>query len=121
MWLLAMVLIMLGSSEVIAGLEDHVLPPMARWGWWTLTLWMCGVASIYAPWGRFHWNVMGLLSVSLFYCGYAFLWPTYVQMIPASPDTLPWAEVFVVANVILPLVMVTIGPLRPVARMVGGG
>ena len=117
MWLLVAVLVLLGSSEVIAGLDDHVLPPVARWGWWTLTLLGCGLASIHAPFGRFHQKAMGLVSVTMFYTSYPLLWDTYVGMIPAEPADFPWTTVFLTVNVILPLILVTIGPLLPVIRV----
>ena len=116
MWLPVMVLVMMGSTGVIAGLDDHVLPPLARWGWWTLTLWACGVASIYAPYNAFHWRALGLISVSLFYVSYPLLWDTYILMMPVA-DNFAWPEVFVLANIILPLVMVTIGPTKAAVKI----
>ena len=40
-------------------------------------------------------------------------------MIPDTPAGFPWPDVFVVANVVLPIILVTIGPVRPVVRMGG--
>ena len=119
MWLLASVLILLGSSTVIAGLDDHVLPPMARWCWWTANLLTCGLAAIYANYATFWWKAVGLVSVTLFYLSYPLLWDTYLSMIPDTPAGFPWPDVFVVANVVLPIILVTIGLVRPVVRMGG--
>ena len=117
MWLLIAVLAMLGSAEVIGGLDDHILPPMARWSWWTATLLACGVASIYDGYGRFHQKALGLVSVTLFYTSYPLFWAHYLRMLPAAPEDFPWAPVFVAANVLLPIILVTLGPLLPAVRM----
>ena len=116
MWLFVMVVIMLGSVEVIDGFSDHVLPPVARWGWWTLTLAACGLASIAGSYAKFWQKVLGLVSISLFYISYPLLWSDYVEMIPRASEAALWGNVFIVANVIIPLLMVTMGPLLPVVR-----
>ena len=119
MWFAVAVLVLLGSSQVIAEFPDHVLPPIARWGWWTATLWGCGLASIYSGYARFHWKAIGLLSVMLFYASYPLLWDTYSGTMLATHAVIPWATGLVAANVVLPIIMVTIGPLLPVVRGAG--
>ena len=116
MWFLLAVLFLLGSTEVIGEFPDHVLPPMARWGWWTSLLLSCGMASIYTSYDRFHWKALGLVCCTMFYTSYPLLWDEYLAMMPTEPATFPWSTVFVVFNVVLPVVLVTIGPLIPVVR-----
>lgn len=117
MLFLLAVLFLLGSAGVIAGLPDHVLPPLARWGWWSMHLYSCALASIYADYGRFHQRALALVAVTLFYVSYPLLWDQYLELMPATPATFPWAEVFVIANVVIPVVLVTLGPLMPAVRL----
>ena len=44
---------MTDEAALIAGVEDHFMPPAFRWGWLTLILLLCGVASISAGYSRF--------------------------------------------------------------------
>ena len=113
------VLIMMGTAERIGGFPDHVLPPLARWGWWTASLWVCGLAANYASYRGFADKAAGLLAATLFYASYPLLWGDYVKLIPPGPEHLAswWPTIFVIINVVLPLAAVTIGPIRPVVRM----
>ena len=115
MWFLAAVIVLMWGTEMLSGVPDYAMPPLARWGIWTLCLLMCGVASIYADYGRFHDKALGWLSLTLFYATFPMLWSTYLTLIPSS-DTFAWGLVFAGANVILPLILVSIGPLLPVVR-----
>ena len=113
MWLLTAVLVLLGSTEVIAGLGDNALPPMARWSWFTASQLSCGLAAIYSPYVRFHWRALGLASITLFYISYPMMWDKYVSIMPTEPVGFPWPDIFVAVNVILPLLLVTMGPVLP--------
>ena len=114
MWLLAAVLVLLGSTEIIAGLGDNALPPVARWAWFTTSQLSCGLAAIYSPYARFHWRAIGLASITLFYISYPLMWDKYIIIMPTEPATFPWPDIFVAMNVILPLILITIGPILPV-------
>ena len=116
MWFLASVLILMGGSELVSELPDHVLPPLARWGWWTLMLLACGLASVYSPRGRFWQRAMALMAIILFYLSYPLLWDTYTRLMPVEPADFPWQPVFLALNVLLPIIMVSMGPLLKTMR-----
>ena len=118
MLLFSAVLVLFGTTEVLGGWDGDVLPPVVRWTWWTAALLACGVASIYERYGRFHQKALGLLAVTMFYLSYPLLWTSYVEIIPpAGPGPDLWPTLFLVANVLLPVIMVTVGPLLPVVRI----
>ena len=122
MWFLLAVLFLWSSGQVIGGIPDHVLPPVARWAWWTLHLYACGLASVYGTYGRFHERAMGLIAGTLFiaYLGQNWTWADYHQLIPEKPEDF-WVPVFVAVNIVLPLTLVVAGILRPVVRVRGPG
>lgn len=81
-----------------------------------MVLLACGVASVYERFGRFHRKALGLVSVTLFYLKYPLFWGTYTGMVPSMGDggaTLG-AVMFLVVNVLVPVILVTVGPLLPV-------
>ena len=119
MLLFAAVLVLFGTTEVIGGWDAGVLPPVVRWTWWTAALLACGVASIYERYGRFHQKALGLVAITMFYLSYPLMWRSYVEMIPPAGPGGPelWPTLFLVANVLLAVIMVTVGPLLPVVRV----
>ena len=116
MYLLIAVLAMLAAPQVIGGFSEHILPPMARWGWWTVHVYSVGVAAIYHPYGEAHWKAVGVVSITLFFLSYPLFWTQYLEMMPASPEGLHWATVFAVVNVLLPVGLAAAGPMIPVIR-----
>ena len=115
MYLLAAVLVTYGSAAAI-GEWGGSLPGLVRWSWLTFVLLACGWASIHEGYERFWERALGLASVSLFYISYPLLWEQYQAAMPetSAGGFAHWPELFLVANVLLPLIFVTIGPLLPV-------
>ena len=107
----------IAGTHLLGGLGDSALPPVAAWGLWTLALLACGLASVYDRYTRFHHKIMSLAGLTIFYGSYPVLWIQYVDFIPAEPANFAWANVFLVFNVIIPLTLVSTGPLIPVVRM----
>ena len=117
MILLLAVLVLLGSTQVIGGFPDHVLPPLARYGWWTIHVYAVGLAGVYHTYGEWHWKQVGVLSATIFFSSYGFMWSDYLAMMPTQPEGFHWQTVFAVVNVILPIAMVTAGSIIPVVRV----
>ena len=117
MLLLAATLLLYATTEVIGGWTAFALPPLAAWGWWTMSLLACGAASIYERYARFHQKFLGLVSVTLFYASYPLLWDSYIGMMPQAPEGFPWPVICVALNIILPIILVTAGPLLPVVAV----
>lgn len=116
MLLLTAVLILIAGTEVIAGLGDNVLPyDTVRYIWWTMHLYSCAAASIQGGFGRFHDRTSGFIAVTLFFISYNLWWDSYLAMMPATAD-FAWARVYMLVNVVIPMILVGIGPMIPVFR-----
>ena len=120
MLLLVATIVAISAAHVLGGLSDTALPPVAAWGLWTVAMLACGLASVYDNYVRVHNKLLSLLAVTLFYASYPVLWARYVDFIPADPVGFAWAYVFLIGNVIIPLTLVSIGPLIPVVRVQRG-
>ena len=116
MWLILAVLFLLGTTQVIGGFSDHVLPPLARWGWWTANMYAVGVASLGHPFGDTSWKLVGIAFLTIFYASIPFMWADYLAVMPTKPETLHWPTVFAVVNIIIPVGLAAAGPMVPVIR-----
>ena len=115
MLLVLAVLVLYGSTAIMGGMDDHVLPPLVRWSWWTVLLLACGLGSIYSQYNRWHSKALGLIGCSLFYVSYPLLWTSYASFIPEDDDA--WYRIAVLVNIVVPVVMVAIGPIVPSVRI----
>ena len=116
MWFIMAVLFLMGSAITIERIDDHILPDITRWAWWTMNLLACGLAALYAAYSQFWQKAVGWLAVTLFYVQYPVLWDWHIAMVPQQPDGFPWGIIYIIANVVIPLLLVTVGVMRPVVR-----
>ena len=113
MWFFLAVILLWGTTAVLGRQDQWSLPPLVQWGWWTISLYLCGTAAISDAYTTLQARVMGLFGFTLFVVYYTTMSSTYLDLVPsdtASPNL--WPTVFVSINLIGPLLLVSAGCMR---------
>ena len=113
MWLFLAVVVLWGTTAML-GWQDQVgLPPLLPWGWWTLSLYLCGTTAVITSYATLADRVMGLLGYTLFVVYYTSMSGQYLKFLPSDADNPNlWPTVFLSVNIIGPLLLVSAGCMR---------
>ena len=117
MWFLASVLLLWGTTVMLARWDDHILPAIIQWAWWTASLYVCAVAALAEPFRDLHAKVMGMFGYSLVVIYYTTVTAVYTSLVPVDagrPDL--WPTVFLTVNLMGPLALITLGCLSPAVQ-----
>ena len=122
MWFFAAVLILWGSTFEMARWADWVLPIVTEWTWWTFNLYLCGIAAATGRFLSLAEKVMGLFGFCLVVIYYRTMSGIYMEFVPSNEDYPDlWAAIFMVVNLLGPLVMITAGVLSTTVQRRGEG
>ena len=109
MWFFITVLLLWATTAIQGRLDAVVLPPLALWGWWTVTLYLCGVAALNEPFETIQARLMGLFGYAMLALYYVTMAGLYMEFVPTSsehPDMWP------TVNLVGPLLLATLGCMR---------
>ena len=122
MWFFVAVLILWGMTATMARWDPWVLAPIAQWTWWTFHLCVCGVAATTERFLGLAEKIMGLFGFCLVVIYYRTMADTYMQFVPSNEDHPDlWAAIFMVVNLLGPLVLITVGVLSTTVQRRGEG
>ena len=122
MWFFVAVLVLWGTTFEMARWDHWVLPTVTEWTWWTFSLYVCGIAAATGRFISLAEKLMGLFGFCLVVIYYRTQSDTYMQFVPsneAHPDM--WAAIFMVVNLLGPLILITVGVLSPAVQRRGEG
>ena len=122
MWFFLSVLILWSTTIEVARWDEHVLPTMTEWTWWTFNLYVCGIAATSARFLSLAEKVTGLFGFSMLAIYYRTMSATYMTFLPTNaehPDL--WPSIFLVVNLLGPLLLATVGVLQPAIQRRGEG
>ena len=113
MWFFLAVLVLWGTTVLVGRQNEAVLPPLLQWGWWTLSLYLCGAAAFSSAYATLQDRVMGLFGYTLFVVYYTTMARAYMEFLPSDTDSPNlWPTVFLAVNLLGPLVLVSAGCMR---------
>lgn len=110
MWFFIAVVVLWVTTVLLGRQDGWVLPPTAQWGWWTLTLFACGMMACRSAFLNLPDRLAGLVGYTMFLFYYMTQSATYLTFLPvdtANPDM--WPTVFAAANLIGPFILATTG------------
>ena len=122
MWFFVAVLILWSTTFELARWDDFVLPTVTEWAWWTVILYVCGIAAISGRFISLAEKVTGLFGFCLVAIYYRTMSDTYMTFLPTDaehPDL--WPSVFLVINLAGPLILMTVGLLNTAVQRRGEG
>lgn len=114
MWFFIAVLILWGSTTVILGQDEAILPPIIQWGWWTITLYLPALAAIEESWESVLSRILAVVAAFMLVAYFTLEIDNYITLLPTdadSPDL--WPTIFVFANLLGPWFGVLYGCSKP--------
>ena len=60
MWFFLAVLVLWGTTSVLGRQDTFVLPPLVLWGWWTISLYVSGMAAMSDTYTTLQSRLMGV-------------------------------------------------------------
>ena len=97
-----------------------LIPDVVQWGIWTVALYLPGVTAIEEDWKAVHARALGIVGYLLIVVYYTTQMDVYLAFLPvdAARPAL-WPTIFLVTNLVIPLVLVTVGCASPAVQRRG--